>query len=259
MENRPGAGGSLGAAELARAAPDGGTIMVDALGHVLNPVLQRNLPFDYASAFTPITQLLVWPQILLVSPSLPVRSLAAFIDHAKARPGALSYGSSGNATAAHLAAALLFSRAGVRLEHVPYRGGAPALQDLLGGNIACVFGTVASSLQFAREGRLRALGVTTTTRLAALPDVPTIAEQGFPGYELNEWNGLYAPAGLAEPLRDRWFALSRAALADATVANRLEALGAIPVGSEPTVFARYVAEQREAMRALVAQTGIEIG
>ncbi|WP_431283077.1 Bug family tripartite tricarboxylate transporter substrate binding protein [Humitalea sp. 24SJ18S-53] len=259
VENRPGAGGAIGAAELARAAPDGSTVMVDALGHVLNPVLQRNLPFDYATAFTPITQLLVWPQILLVPPTLPVRTLAEFLDYARARPGALSYGSSGNATAAHLAAALLFSRAGVRLEHVPYRGGAPALQDLLGGNIACVFGTVASSLQFAREGRLRGLGVTTITRLAALPDVPTIAEQGFPGYELNEWNGLYGPAGLAAPLRDRWFALSRDALADATVRSRLDTLGAIPVGSEPEAFARYVTEQREAMRGLVAQTGIEIG
>ncbi len=259
VENRPGAGGAIGAAELARSAPDGGTIMVDALGHVLNPVLQRNLPFDYATAFTPITQLLVWPQILLVPPSLPVRSLAEFLDYARARPGALSYGSSGNATAAHLAAALLFSRAGVRLEHVPYRGGAPALQDLLAGNIACVFGTVASSLQFAREGRLRGLGVTTTTRLANLADVPTIAEQGFAGYELNEWNGLYAPAGLAPALRDRWFALARDALADATVRSRLEALGAIPVGSDPAAFARYVVEQREAMRGLVAQTGIEIG
>jgi len=201
-----------------------------------------------------------WGVLCQFTPDQPgQRTLAEFLEHARARPGALTYGSSGNATAAHLAAALLFSRAGVLLEHVPYRGGAPALQDLLGGNIACVFGTVASSLQFAQEGRLRPLGVTTTTRLAALPDVPTIAEQGFAGYELNEWNGLYAPAGLPTPLRDRWFALSRDALADPTVRSRLETLGAIPVGSDPVAFARYVVEQRDAMRGLVAQTGIEIG
>jgi len=259
VENRPGAGGSIGAAEVARSAPDGYTVLLDALGHVLNPVLQKNLPFDYSTAFTPITQLLIWPQILLCSPRLPVRTLPEFIAYAKSRPGELSYGSSGNATAAHLAASLLFSRAEVRLEHVPYRGGTPALQDLLAGNVACLFGTVASSLQFAREGTLRPLAVTTTSRIAALPDVPTVAEQGFPGYELNEWNGLYAPAGLPLPLRDRWYGLARGALADATVAARLEGLGAIPIGSEPAAFAAFVVEQRSKMQALVAQTGIEIG
>ncbi|PZW48306.1 tripartite-type tricarboxylate transporter receptor subunit TctC [Humitalea rosea] len=259
VENRPGAGGSIGAAEVARAAPDGYTVLLDALGHVLNPVLQKNLPFDYSTAFTPITQLLIWPQIFLCSPRLPVRTLPEFIAYAKSKPGELSYGSSGNATAAHLAASLLFSRAEVTLEHVPYRGGTPALQDLLAGNVACLFGTVASSLQFAKEGTLRPLAVTTTSRLAALPNVPTVAEQGFPGFELNEWNGLYAPAGLPVALRDRWYNLAKAALADSNVAARLEGLGAIPVGSEPAAFAAFVVEQRTKMQALVTQTGIEIG
>jgi tripartite-type tricarboxylate transporter receptor subunit TctC len=258
VENRAGAGGSIGAAELARSAPDGQTIMIDAMAHTVNPALLRNLPFDYATAFTPISQVVVLPQILVVNPSLPVRSLAEFVAWVKARPGQLSYGSSGNATAAHLAAALFVQRAGLDIQHVPYRGGTPALQDVLGGAIAFVFGTVSSSLQLAREGRLRALAVSTAERIASLPDIPTVAEQGFPGYELNEWNGLYAPAGLPAAMTERLFEAAKHALADATVRQRLDALGAYPVGSAPADFARYVAAQREAMARLVREARIEI-
>ncbi|HZH47372.1 MAG TPA: tripartite tricarboxylate transporter substrate-binding protein [Roseococcus sp.] len=259
VENRGGAGGSIGAAEVARATPDGLTVMVDALAHTVNPALMRGLPFDYATAFTPITQILVWPQILLVPPALPVRSLAEFMAYAKARPGQLSYGSSGNATAAHLASALLLARAGVEMTHVPYRGGAPALQDLLAGNLSFVFGTVASSLQLAQEGRARALAVSSARRLEALPEVPTVAEQGFPDYELNEWNGLYGPAGLSPAMVARWHGAVGAALADPAVRTRLGALGAIPVGSSPETFAAFVTAQREVMARLVRDTRIELG
>ena len=260
VENRAGAGGSIGAAELARAAPDGQTLMIDALAHTVNPALLRGLSFDYATAFTPISQVVVLPQLLVVNPAVvPARTLPDFVAWAKARPGTLSYGSSGNATAAHLAAALFLNRAGLDIQHVPYRGGTPALQDLLGGAIAFVFGTVSSSLQLAREGRIRALGVTTTERIASLPEVPTIAEQGFPGYELNEWNGLYAPAGLPDAVTQRLHQAALHALADATVRQRLDTLGALPVGSAPADFARYVAAQRETMARLVREARIEVG
>jgi tripartite-type tricarboxylate transporter receptor subunit TctC len=259
VENRAGAGGSIGAAELARAAPDGQTVMIDAMAHTVNPSLIRNLPFDYATAFTPISQVVVLPQILVVNPSLPVRSLQDFVAYVKARPGQLSYGSSGNATAAHLAAALFVQRAELDIQHVPYRGGTPALQDVLGGAIAFVFGTVSSSLQLAQEGRLRALAVSTASRIASLPNVPTVAEQGFPGYELNEWNGFYAPAGLPPAVTERWHAAAMHALNDATVRQRLDALGAMPVGSTPAEFARYVAEQRSLMAQLVRDARIEAG
>ncbi|MCW8086957.1 Bug family tripartite tricarboxylate transporter substrate binding protein [Sabulicella glaciei] len=258
VENRGGAGGSIGAAELARAAPDGHTVMVDALAHTVNPALMRGLPFNYATAFTPISQILVWPQILIVHPSMPVRNLQEFVAYVKARPGQLSYGSSGNATAAHLASALLLNRAGLDMTHVPYRGGAPALQDLVAGNIAFVFGTVASSLQLAQDGRVRAIAVSSAERLAGLPDVGTVAEQGFPGYELNEWNGLYAPAGLPPRAVARWHEAVRHALADTAVQARLNTLGAIPLGSPPEEFARYVGAQREAMAAIVRDTRITI-
>jgi len=259
VENRGGAGGSIGAAELARAAPDGHTVMVDAMAHTVNPSLIRGLPFDYATAFTPISQLVVLPQMLLVHPAIPARTLADFVAYVKSRPGQLSYGSSGNATAAHLAAALFVSRAGLDIQHVPYRGGTPALQDLLGGSIAFVFGTVSSSLQLAQEGRLRALAVSTAARIASLPQVPTVAEQGFPGYELNEWNGFYAPANLPPASLERWHAAAIHALADATVRQRLDALGAMPVGTAPADFARYVAAQRAAMAQLVREARIEAG
>jgi tripartite-type tricarboxylate transporter receptor subunit TctC len=259
VENRGGAGGSIGAAELARSAPDGHTVMIDALAHTVNPALLRNLSFDYATAFTPISQVVVLPQILAIHPGIPARTLPEFVAYVKARPGTLSYGSSGNATAAHLAAALFVNRAGLDIQHVPYRGGTPALQDLLGGSIAFVFGTVSSTLQLARDGRLRAIAVSTAQRVTSLPDVPTIAEQGFPGYELNEWNGLYAPAGLPAGAVDRLYAAARHALADAAVKARLEALGAIPVGSPPAEFARYVADQRALMAQLVRDAKIEVG
>ena len=259
VENRPGAGGSLGAGELARSAPDGNTIMVDALAHVVNPFVLRGLPFDYATAFAPISEVVVLPQILVVDPAkVPVRTLPEFIAWAKARPN-LSYGSSGNATAAHLAAALFLQRTGLDIQHIPYRGGTAALQDVMGGSIAFVFGTVSSSIQLVRDGRLTALGVTTATRIPPLPDVPTIAEQGFPGYELNEWNGLYAPARTPGPIIARLFEASKAALTDETVKQRLEALGAIPVGTDPATFAAYVTAQRAAMGEIVRSAKIEAG
>ncbi|WP_458096032.1 Bug family tripartite tricarboxylate transporter substrate binding protein [Roseomonas sp. WA12] len=258
VENRPGAGGSLGAGELARAQPDGHTIMVDALAHVVNPFVLKGLSFDYGTAFTPISQVVVLPQLLVVDPTkVPARTVPEFVAWAKGKD--LSYGSSGNATAAHLAAALFLQRAELDIQHVPYRGGTAALQDVLGGALAFVFGTVSSSLQLVRDGRLRALGVTTATRIPPLPEVPTIAEQGYPGYELNEWNGLYAPARTPALVVARLHEAARAALADETVRQRLDALGAIPVGTDPAEFAAYVAAQRRAMAEIVRSAKIEVG
>jgi tripartite-type tricarboxylate transporter receptor subunit TctC len=260
VENRGGAGGSIGAQELARSAPDGQTIMIDALAHTVNPHVIRGLGFDYATAFAPISQVVVLPQILAVNPRhCPAKTVQEFIAWARPRMASLSYGSSGNATAAHLASALFLNRAQLDITHVPYRGGTPALQDLLGGNIIFVFGTVSSTLQLVRDGQLVALGVSTAQRIAPLPNVPTIAEQGFEGFELNEWNGLYAPAGTPGPAVQRLYEAAKHALADATVRQRLETLGALPVGTDPAVFARYVAEQRALMGRLVRDARIEVG
>ena len=258
VENRGGAGGTIGAAEVARAAPDGHTVMLDALGHVAAPALMPRLPFDYATAFAPISQVTVLPQILIVPNTAPYTTLGAFLEHARARPGRLTYGSSGNATSTHLAAAQLLRRAGVEMEHVPYRGGGPALQDLLGGRLTFVFGTVSSSTQLVRDGQVRALGVSTARRIAALPDVPTIAEQGFPGYELNEWNGLYAPANTPAAAVSALHAALLRALSDQGVKERLAGMGAEAVGSEPTAFAAFLTQQRQLMGDLIREAGIRL-
>jgi tripartite-type tricarboxylate transporter receptor subunit TctC len=258
VENRGGAGGTIGAAEVARAPHDGHTLLLDAGAHVVNPFVMRNLPFDYHTAFAPITQLTVLPQIMLVKTALPARSIAEFIALAKARPGALSYGSSGNATSSHLAAARLAHAAGITLVHVPYRGGGPAVQDLVAGTIDMHMGTVSSSLALAQGGRIRALGVTTKERLAQLPDVPTIAESGFPGFELNEWNGLYAPSGTPAAVLERIHEAAVAALAQAAVQARLASLGALAVGSSRGDFVVFLSYLRETMKALVAEANITV-
>lgn len=258
VENRPGAGGSIAAGAVAAAPPDGHTLMLDASAHAVNPALIRNLPFNYATAFAPISQVTVLPQIFAVNPNLGPKTLAEFVALAKSKPGQLTYGSSGNATAAHLAAELFLRRAGLDVAHAPYRGGAPALQDVLGGAIAFVFATVSSGTALVQQGRLLGLGVSSAQRIASLPDVPTIAEQGFPGYELNEWNGLYTVAGTPAPLVAKLFEAAAAALKDSTVLARLAALGAEPVGTPPEVFAPWLARERDAMATLVREARITI-
>ncbi|WP_333670747.1 tripartite tricarboxylate transporter substrate-binding protein [Elioraea tepidiphila] len=258
VENRGGASGSIGAGVVAQAPADGHTILLDAGAHVVNPAILRGLPFDYATAFAPITQVTVWPQLLVVNTEFPARTLAEFVQQAKTRQGGLSFGSSGNATSSHLAGALFAQAAGFELVHVPYRGGGPAVQDLLAGNIHWHMATVASSLGHIQAGRLRALGTTHTARVPALPEVPTIAESGYPGYTLNEWNGLYAPSGTPEATLDRLHAAALHALAQETVKSRIETLGALTVGSPRAAFARFVAEGRERMARLVAEAKITV-
>jgi len=258
VENRGGAGGSIGAGAVAQAPADGHTILLDAGAHVVNPAILRGLPFDYATAFAPITQVTVWPQLLVVRADFPARDLAAFVRDAKSRPGGLSFGSSGNATSSHLAGALFAQAAGFELVHVPYRGGGPAVQDLLAGNIHWHMATVASALGHIQAGRLRALGTTHTARLATLQEVPTIAESGYPGYTLNEWNGLYAPAGTPEAVLDRLHAAALHALAQDAVKSRIETLGALTVGSPRAEFRAFVAASRLRMAQLVAEARIAV-
>jgi tripartite-type tricarboxylate transporter receptor subunit TctC len=258
VENRGGAGGSIGAGEVARAAADGHTLLLDAGAHVVNPAVLKGLTFDYARAFAPVSQVTVLPQIMLVQAALPARTVAEFIALAKARPDTLTYGSSGNATSSHLAAALFAQRAGISLVHVPYRGGGPAVQDLVAGNIDMHMGTVSSSLALARDGRIRPLAVTHSAHIPSLPDVPTIAESGFPGYALNEWNGLYAPAGTPDATLDRIHAAALHALAQAHVKARLDALGAMAVGSSRADFGVFVTQLRETMGKLVVDAKITI-
>lgn len=256
VENRPGATGTVGAGEVARAASDGHTLLLDAAAHASNPALYPRLPFDYARDFAPITQLTVSPQILAVHPSQPVRTLAELVALAKSRPGALSYGSPGNASAGHLAAAYLAHLAGIEVAQVAYRGGGPAIQDLLAGNLSFAFGSVSATLALVQEGKLRPLAVSSLRRIRPLPDVPTIAEQGYPGFDINEWTGLYAPAATSAEIIARVGGAARGALADEGVRQRIEQIGAEVVGSETAEFAEWLARRRVQMAELVRDARI---
>ena len=257
VENRGGAGGSIGAAEVARSAPDGQTVLVDALGHVVNPHLLKGLPFDYA-AFVPVTQVTLLAQVMIVNPGTPAADLAAFIAYARTRAGRLSYGSSGNATGSHLASVLFLRRAGLDMAHVPYRGGSAAMQDVLAGNVAFAMATVNSATQLILDGRLRALAVASDRRVASLPNVPTMAEAGFQGVVVDEWNGMFAPPVTPRPVVDRLQAAVRHALDTPAVRDRFAAIGAVTVGSDPDAFAAFVRERRDAMGRLVQEAGISI-
>ena len=256
VENRPGGGGTIGAQEVARAAPDGTTLLVDAANQAVAPFIFRNLAFDYDTAFVPISRVTVYPLILVVKADSRLTSLDALLARARAEPGRLSYSSSGNAISNHIATALLASRAKMELTHAPYRGGGPALQAVLGGDVDFGFATVASAAALVQQGQLRALAVSTAARVATLPDVATVAELGFPGYDQAEWNGIYGPAGLAADAVARIHVGCRAALADAGVQQRLATLGAIGLGTDPAHFAAFLKTERAAMEALVREARI---
>lgn len=258
VENRPGAGASIGAGEVARAAPDGHTLLLDALAHVVTPALVRDLPFDYATAFTPVSQTTVLPQVLLATPEPAVRNLPELVVHLRRSPRRFAYGTPGTATASHLAAAVLLRRAGLEVAHAPYRGIGPALQDMVAGRLAFVFASVASGLSFAKDGKARAVAVSSAARVTSLPEVPTVAEQGFPGFKLNEWNGILGPAGLPSAVLERLNAAVQHALANTTVRERLQSLGAVTAGNGPEAFAAYLSEKRTEMAGVIRAEGISV-
>lgn len=251
VENKAGASGSIGAAEVARAAPDGHTLLIDPMAHVVNPTLMRGLPFDYVRGFAPVSQVTRLPQVMIAPLALPP-TLAGFIDHARAHQGRLAFGSSGNATGQHLAAAMFLRAAGLRdIEHVPFRGGSAAMQGVLTGDVAFAVGVVNTVTGLVREGRLRAYAVASDRRVPALPDVPTFAEAGVPGVVLDEWNGIFAPAGTPAPVVERLHAALLEALADPSVRERLAGIGTQPLGTSPATFAAFIAHERERLAALI--------
>jgi tripartite-type tricarboxylate transporter receptor subunit TctC len=258
VENKPGAASTLGAGELARAAPDGLTLMLDAAGHTVAPFLIRGLPFDYATAFSPISQVTILPQMMLVRPDSPFENLSHVLSAAKAAPGKITFGSSGNGSAQHIAASVLSKRAGIQLTHVPYRGGGPALQSLLAGDMDFVIATVSSGAALVQEGRLRAVAAFSENRISSFPNLPTIAEQGFPGFNQNEWNGVWAPAGTPAPILQTVHAACINALADPAVKARLSALGAVPLGTSPDEFVAFLRRDREQNAQLIREAGITL-
>ncbi len=258
VENRGGASGSIGAAFVAQQPADGYTVLADAAAHVSNGSLMRGLSFDYATAFAPVTQVSVLPHLLVVKPDFPARTLAELIAMAKQRPGQLTYASSGIAAGPHLASAMLARQAGIEVVHVPYRGSAAAMADVLSGQVSFNFSTIPQASPLVQEGRLRALAVSTRERLAALPDVPTVAEQGFPGFELNEWVALWVPAATPPAIIARLHEAAVAALAEPAVQRRYAEIGILPVGGTPAQLAAFAGEQRARLTELIRVENIRL-
>ena len=257
VDNRSGAGGTIGAEIVAKAVPDGYTILMGNLAtHGINPNLYRRLPYDAVKDFAAITQVAEVTNVLVVHPSLQVKSIQDFIALAKAKPATINYGSGGSGSGAHLAAELFKSMAGINLVHVPYKGVGLAMNDLIGGQIQLIFSNLLSSLPHVRAGRLRALGVTTTKRSPAIPELPTIAEEGLRGYEATNWFGLLAPAGTPMQVITKLNAVIVKVLHLPEVKNRLSSQGAEPVGNAPEAFAAHIKSEIARWKTVITQAGI---
>jgi tripartite-type tricarboxylate transporter receptor subunit TctC len=241
VENRPGANGNIGAAQVARAMPDGYTLLVSGNGqNAMNHGLYRQMPYDSRTAFTHVAQFVTVPNALLVSNDFPARSLADVLRMGKEKPGAISFASPGSGSSGHLAMAMLMRAAGVELMHVPYRGAAPAITDVIAGQVPVVMINVDIPLPHVRAGRLRALAVTSEERSALYPEAPTVAEAGFPGFSASGWIGLSAPAGLPPDLTARLAEAVAEALRDPQIRERFAAGGYILGSRGPAEYARFI-------------------
>jgi tripartite-type tricarboxylate transporter receptor subunit TctC len=257
VENRGGAGGIVGTELAARAAPDGHTLVVGSAGtHGVNQSLYRKLPYNVLRDFQPVARLADAPSILAVHPSFPARSVKELVALARARPGQIMYASAGSGTSTHLAAALFEHLAGVKLVHIPYKGGGPAIVDVVAGQVPVTFGTAASVSPHTKSGRLRGLAVTGGQRSVVLPDLPTIAEGGIPGYEMLNWLGLFAPAGTSRPVVEKLNAEALRVVRSPEVRDRLHAAGAEPSPLATEEFAPFVKSEVEKWAKVVAATGM---
>ncbi|ARO31642.1 bordetella uptake domain-containing protein [Rhizobium sp. NXC14] len=241
VQNVAGAGGNLGAGNVARAEPDGYTILMGTVAtHALNPLILKSTPYDPEKDFAPVSLLVVVPNVLVVNPELPAKTVQELVALLKAEPDRYSYASSGNGTPLHLSGELFKSMAGVSMQHIPYKGAGPALNDVIGNQVPIMFDNLPSSSSHIKAGTLRALAVTTAERAPSFPDVPTIAESGIPGYETYTWNALFAPANTPGEVVTRLNASANKALKDPAVAARMKEFSATIVGSTPEELSAHV-------------------
>ena len=258
IDNRGGAAGNIGATAAARSAPDGYTVVFAYSGtHSINRHLYKTMPFE-ESDFAPIVFLASVPQLLTVRVDSPYKSVADVIAAAKANPGKLTYGSSGNGAINHMAGQLFADMAGIKLQHVPYKGGAPATNAILSGEIDLIFGEPAPLLPHVRSGKLRALAVTSAKRSPSVPDLPTIAEVAVPGYEVTSWNGFLAPAGTPDAAIKRLNGSFNKVLADPAMRERLIQMGYEPVGGAPELFSKHIAEETKKWGPVIKASGLEM-
>jgi len=259
VDNRGGAGGNVGAAAAAKADPDGYTILMGTVAtHALNPALYKKMPYDPVKDFAPISLLVVVPNVLVVNPDFPAHSVAELIALLKAKPGEYSYASSGNGTPLHLSGELFKTMAGVDMVHVPYKGAGPALIDVMGGHVPIMFDNLPSSTEHIKAGKLRGLAVTTAERAPSMPDLPTIAESGLPGYETYTWNALFAPAGTPPDVIAKLNEAALQALADPDVQAKLQGFGAQVKGSTPNELAAHVRAELAKWAPVVKTSGAQI-
>jgi tripartite-type tricarboxylate transporter receptor subunit TctC len=254
VENRPGAGGNIAADAVAKAAPDGNTLLMSFTSHAINASLYPKLPFDPLKDFTPLTMVSTSPSVLVAHPRIPANTVKELIALAKAQPGKLNFAIGAVGSSLHLAGDAFKMKAGVFIVNIPYRGTAPAVQDLLAGQVDLMFAAVGNVQQHIRAGKLKALGVTSTSRLPSLPEVPTIAET-LPGYESSAWFGLFGPARMPADLTQRLSDAARAAVQSSDVRKRIEHEGATPVGNSPEAFAKFVDSEIQRWGVVVRYSG----
>jgi len=258
VENRPGAGGTIGADFVAKSAPDGYTLLFTGTPHVISAWVYKKLPYDPLKDFEPVALVASGPYVLVVNPQLPVHSIGELIAAAKAQPGKIDYASSGNGSAQHLVSALFASMAGIELNHVPYKGSGPAMQDLLGGQVKVSFAGIPNVLPHVKAGRLRALAVSTPQRSPDLPDVPTAAEAGVPGYQATLWLNLAAPAGTPGEIVQRIYAETAKALQDAELQQSFRAAGVEASPMSPQELAGFMRGEYEKWGRVVRDTGATV-
>jgi tripartite-type tricarboxylate transporter receptor subunit TctC len=258
VENKPGAGGNIGADYVAKAAPDGYNVVVGTVGtHAINGALYQNMPYDMTRDFTPVSLLASTPNMLVVNNNVPAKNLKEFIDLGK-KEGKMTFASSGSGTSIHVSGELFKTMTGIDMQHIPYKGRASAIPDLLGGRVTMMFDNMPSSLPLVREGKLRALGVTSAKRSPAAPDIPTIAESGLPGFEAVSWFALFAPANTPRPIVDKLQAEVSKILKMPDVSKKLLDLGLEPSGSTPDELAAYQKTEIAKWSKVVKDSGAKV-